>query len=154
MNQTARWLAAGLLSAAVFVAITVVAGQVLLPLAMANASDRWVVAAGLGVAVSAIVAIWSPSWAGVDQHAGTKAPNPSTSSYVDMSQRRATTIGRHQSGINSGDNSVIFQVQNDRSARTGGGSIRFEELDEDFAGFLPVMNLTGRSLISAATAAR
>jgi hypothetical protein len=59
-----RWLLAGLLAAAVFSAATWISGALVLPLVLASSADRWVIASALGVAVAAVVAVWSPSWAG------------------------------------------------------------------------------------------
>ena len=63
MQRTVRWWVAGLGVAAAFGVATWVSGEFFLPLVIKSASDRWVVAAGLGVAVAALVALWGQSWA-------------------------------------------------------------------------------------------
>jgi hypothetical protein len=63
MGGVARWWIAGLVTAAAFAVATWVAGEYALSLVMRSAADRWVVAAGLGVAVAALAAMWGQSWA-------------------------------------------------------------------------------------------
>ena len=63
MRRTVRWWVAGLVAVVAFGAATWVSGAFVLPLVMKSNSDRWVVAAGLGVAVAALVALWGQSWA-------------------------------------------------------------------------------------------
>jgi len=58
MRQTVRWWVAGLVVVAAFGAATWGSGVFVLPRAMKSEGDRWVVAAGLGVAVAALVALW------------------------------------------------------------------------------------------------
>lgn len=54
---------AGLVTAAAFGLAAWISGAFLLPMVMKSAADRWVVAAGLGVAVAAVAALWGKSWA-------------------------------------------------------------------------------------------
>ncbi len=54
MRQTVRWCVAGLVVVAAFGAATWGSGVFVLPRAMKSEGDRWVVAAGLGVAVAAL----------------------------------------------------------------------------------------------------
>ncbi len=63
VGRTVRWLVAGLVTAAVFGGATWICGAYLLPPVMASSADRWVVAAGLGVAVAAFAALWGKWWA-------------------------------------------------------------------------------------------
>ena len=63
MNRTLRWWVAGLVAALAFGVATYLSGAFLLPLVMKSAADRWVVAAGVGVAVAALAALWGQSWA-------------------------------------------------------------------------------------------
>jgi hypothetical protein len=63
VNQVIRWCAAGLITAAVFSAGTVICGLLVLPLVLRSLADRWVVASALGVAVAALAALWGASWA-------------------------------------------------------------------------------------------
>jgi hypothetical protein len=63
MGRTARWCVAGLVTAAAFGVACWVSGAFLLPAVMKSGADRWVVAAGLGVAIAALAALWAHSWA-------------------------------------------------------------------------------------------
>ena len=59
-----RWLVAIIVTMAAFAVSLWVCGALLLPLVLKSEADRWVVAAGLGVAVAALAALWGSSWAG------------------------------------------------------------------------------------------
>jgi hypothetical protein len=73
VGRAVRWGAAGLVTAAAFGVVTWVAGAFLLPLVMTSSADRWVVAAGLGVAVAALAGLWGQSWATREPPAGPAA---------------------------------------------------------------------------------
>ena len=62
MSRALRWCVAGLITALVFGLVTWVAGAFVLERLMKSDADRWVVAAGLGVAVAALAALWGHSW--------------------------------------------------------------------------------------------
>ena len=64
MSRAARWLVAVVVTVAAFGVSLWVCGVFLLPLWLKSGADRWVVAAGLGVAVAAQAALWGASWAG------------------------------------------------------------------------------------------
>ena len=64
MGRAARWLVAVGVMVAAFGVSLWVCGALLLPLWLKSGADRWVVAAGLGVAVAALAALWGASWAG------------------------------------------------------------------------------------------
>jgi hypothetical protein len=64
MSRAARWLVAVVVTVAAFGLSLWVCGALLLPLWLKSGADRWVVAAGLGVAVAALVALGGASWAG------------------------------------------------------------------------------------------
>jgi hypothetical protein len=66
MARTARWWVAGFVTVAAFAVAAWVTGALLLPTVMRSAADRWAVAAGLGVAVAALAALWGHSWAARD----------------------------------------------------------------------------------------
>jgi hypothetical protein len=63
MSGMARWSVAVLVTAAAFGIAAWVSGAFLLPAVMRSGADRWVLAAGLGVAVAALAALWGHSWA-------------------------------------------------------------------------------------------
>jgi hypothetical protein len=70
-----------------------VCGALLLPLWLKSGADRWVVAAGLGVAVAALAALGCASWAGQSE----KSSSDSSSGPGD----RSISAGRDISGIAS-----------------------------------------------------
>jgi hypothetical protein len=63
MGTSGRWLVAGAVTLAVFAAGAAGAGVLVLPHLMKSGADRWVVAAGVGVAVAALAALWGVSFA-------------------------------------------------------------------------------------------
>lgn len=63
MSATARWIVAGLVTILAFGFVTWITGALALERVMRSDADRWVVAAGLGVAVAALAALWGHSWA-------------------------------------------------------------------------------------------
>ncbi len=64
MSRSGRWLVAVVVTVAAFGVSLWVCGTLLLPLWLKSGADRWVVAAGLGVAVAALAALDCASWAG------------------------------------------------------------------------------------------
>jgi hypothetical protein len=70
MSRVARWCVAVLVTVAAFGVAAWVSGALLLPAVMRSGADRWVVAAGLGVAVAALAALWGHSWAARDDGDG------------------------------------------------------------------------------------
>lgn len=109
-----RWSAAALVVAGVFAVTVWVSGTFVLPLVLASSADRWVVAAGLGVAVAALAALWGQSWATLEGHetpggdeepCGAHAPPEGS-----MTGDRSVTTGGDISGIAStGDGTVNTQ---------------------------------------------
>ena len=63
MSRAGRWLVAVVVTVAAFGVSLWVCGVLLLPLWLKSGADRWVVAAGLGVAVAALAALGCASWA-------------------------------------------------------------------------------------------
>lgn len=103
MNQALKWWVAGLAVTGAFGLATWVSGAFLLPLWMKSGADRWVVAAGLGVAVSALAALWGHSWAKRES-----AAEQGTASHGDRSITAASDI----SGIaSSGDDATNIQLK-------------------------------------------
>lgn len=62
VSRIVRWWVAGLVTAASFSLAAWVSGVFVLPSLMRSAGDRWAVAAGLGVAVATLPALWGRSW--------------------------------------------------------------------------------------------
>ena len=76
-----------------------VCGALLLPLWLKSEADRWVVAAGLGVAVAALAALGSASWAGRQSEDSSSGPG-----------ERSISAGGDISGIAStGDGTANIQ---------------------------------------------
>lgn len=63
MQYFMRWLAAIGATIGAFAIGLYVSGALLLPLWIKSTSDRWVVAAGLGVALAALAALWGIQFA-------------------------------------------------------------------------------------------
>jgi hypothetical protein len=63
MSRAARWLVAMVVTVAAFGLTLWACGALLMPLWLKSGADRWVVAAGLGVAVAALAALGCASWA-------------------------------------------------------------------------------------------
>lgn len=103
VRRTARWWAAALVTIVVFLATTWVAGVFLLPLVMKSDADRWVVAAGLGVAVAAFAALWGHSWAGGESQSQAE-PGTATAGM-----RSITSAGDISGIASSGDNTTNTQ---------------------------------------------
>jgi hypothetical protein len=103
MRRIVRWWVAGLVAIATFCMATAVSAVLVLPMVMQSDSDRWVVAAGLGVAVAAVVALWGQSWATRES-----PDEPGTSAR----ERRSISAARDISGIAStGDDATNTQLK-------------------------------------------
>lgn len=113
MQRVNRWMVAGLVTAAVFGLITWVAGGFLLPLVMASEANRWVIAAGAGVALAAVSAIGIVPWAargGNTQPEGVAQSVPPSTSIVSPTEDKSINAGGDISGIAStGDNTINIQ---------------------------------------------
>jgi hypothetical protein len=94
-----RWLVAAVVTVAAFGLSLWVCGALLLPLWLKSGADRWVVAAGLGVAVAALAALGCASWAGGGSEDSPAAPG-----------ERSISAGGDISGIAStGDGTTNIQ---------------------------------------------
>ena len=74
MSRAARWPAAVVMTVAAFGVSLWVCEGLLLPLVLKSEGDRWVEAAGLGVAVAALAALWGASWAGGQSEGSSSDP--------------------------------------------------------------------------------
>lgn len=63
MDRVVRWLVALVVTLAAFSGSLWVSGTLVLPIWIKSGTDRWVIAAGLGVAVAALAALWGVSFA-------------------------------------------------------------------------------------------
>jgi hypothetical protein len=103
-----------LITAASFGIAVWVAGAFVLPPLMRSAADRWVVAAGLGVAVAASAALWGQWWATQEGRPDTagEADRARVDTRVAASGKRSIAAGRDISGIAStGDGAANTQQQ-------------------------------------------
>jgi hypothetical protein len=102
MSRAGRWLVAVVVTVAAFGVCLWVCGALVLPLWLKSGSDRWVVAAGLGVAVAALAALGCASWAGRSED--------SSSDSSSGPGARSVSAGGDISGIAStGDGTTNFQ---------------------------------------------
>jgi hypothetical protein len=114
MSGVARWCAAVLVTVAAFGCAVWVSGAVLLPAVMTSGADRWVVAAGLGVAVAALAALGVHSWATREGETwpggGGQASGSAAGAGRGGPGERSITAGGDITGIaNSGDDAANTQ---------------------------------------------
>jgi hypothetical protein len=93
MSRAARWLVAVIVMVAAFGVSLWVCGAFLLPLWLKSGADRWVVAAGLGVAVAALAALGCASWAGQSENSSSDPGKRSISVGGDISGIASTGDG-------------------------------------------------------------
>jgi hypothetical protein len=93
MSQAGKWLVAVVMMVAAFGVSLWVCGALLLPLWLKSGADRWVVAAGLGVAVAALAALGFASWAGQSEDASSGSGERSISAGRDISGIASTGDG-------------------------------------------------------------
>ncbi len=102
MSRAGRWLVAVVVTVTAFGVSLWVCGALLLPLWLKSGADRWVVAAGLGVAVAALAAVGCAAWAGQDED--------SSSDSSSGPGERSISAGGDISGIAStGDGTTNIQ---------------------------------------------
>jgi hypothetical protein len=93
MNRVGRWLVAAAGTVAAFGVGLWVCGALLLPSVLKSEADRWVVAAGLGVAVAALAALGGASWAGRSEESSPGLGGRSVSASGDISGIASTGDG-------------------------------------------------------------
>ena len=93
MSRAGRWLVAVVVTVAAFGVSLWVCGALLLPLWLKSGADRWVVAAGLGVAVAALAALGCASWAGQSEDSSSGPGKRSISAGGDISGIASTGDG-------------------------------------------------------------
>lgn len=104
MSRAGRWLVAVVVTVAAFGVSLWVCGALLLPLWLKSGADRWVVAAGLGVAVAALAALGCASWAGQSEDSS------SAQGKLPVPGKRSISAGGDISGIAStGDGTTNVQ---------------------------------------------
>ncbi len=75
MDRAVRWLVALVVTLVAFSGSLWVSGTLLIPIWIKSEADRWVIAAGLGVAVAALAALWGVSFAQRDEPAERVVPS-------------------------------------------------------------------------------
>jgi hypothetical protein len=94
MSRAGRWLVAVAVTIAAFGVSLWMCGALLLPLWLKSGADRWVVAAGVGVAVAALAALGSASWADRQSEDSSSGPRErSISASGDISGIASTGDG-------------------------------------------------------------
>ena len=93
MSRAGKWLVAVVVTVAAFGASLWVCGALLLPLWLKSGADRWVVAAGLGVAVAALAALGCASWAGQPEESSSGPGRRSISAGGDITGIASTGDG-------------------------------------------------------------
>jgi hypothetical protein len=93
MSRARRWLVAVVVTVAAFGVSLWVCGALLLPLWLKSGPDRWVVAAGLGVAVAALAALGGASWAGQSEDPSSGPEKRSISAGGDITGIASTGNG-------------------------------------------------------------
>jgi len=93
MGRAGRWLVAVVVTVAAFGVALWVCGALLLPLWLKSGADRWAVAAGLGVAVAALAALWGASWAGGQSEDYSSGPGERSISADNISGIASTGDG-------------------------------------------------------------
>jgi hypothetical protein len=73
VSRSGRWLLAGLVTVAAFVAAAWLSGALVLPLFLTSSGDRWALASGIGGATAVIVAAWGQWWATQPEDTGKPA---------------------------------------------------------------------------------
>lgn len=108
VGRTARWWVAGLVTAAAFGLAAGISGAFLLPVVMRSAADRWVVAAGLGVAVAALAALWGQSWA-TREDGGEVRGHPARPGATAAGERSVAASGDISGIASTGDGATNIQ---------------------------------------------
>jgi len=102
MGQILRWWIAGLVVAATFAVTTWAGGAYVLPLVMKSSSDRWVIAAGVGVAIAALAGLWGQSWATRESSPASAPPSkPSDATGNRTISAHGNIIGIASTGDNT-----------------------------------------------------
>ena len=108
MSRVLRWSVAIMVTLVAFAAITWAAGAVVLPHLIADHGDRWVIAAGCGVALAALAATWGYRYATAEAAGAPKAVRPAEPAPGE----RSISVNGNLSGIAStGDNALNVQGQ-------------------------------------------
>jgi len=111
VSRVLRWFAAVVVTLVAFAAGTWVAGAIVLPHLVANQADRWVIAAGCGVAVAALAAMWGYRCATPEAADAPDARGPAEP-VVPAAGERSISVSGNLGGIAStGDNMVNVQGQ-------------------------------------------
>jgi hypothetical protein len=125
MSRVVRWLVAAGVTVIVCGGSMWVCGSLVLPPVMKSGADRWVVAAGAGVALAAVAGLWGAWWAGQDAKvppAAGHGPEPAREDGVLASGDRAIAIGGDNAGVAATGDGARSSLQ--RGGRGAGGAGR------------------------------
>lgn len=111
VSKVVRWFVAVVVTLLAFAVSTWVAGAIVLPHLVADHADRWVIAAGCGVAVAALAAMWGYRYATAEAADAPDACRPADL-VVPAAGERSISVSGNLGGIAStGDNTVNVQGQ-------------------------------------------
>lgn len=102
MKKLSRWLVAIISTISAFAIGLYGAGSLILPLWIKSDADRWVIAAGLGVALAALAALWGINFIQgrgaeeVDEKTGSSYPGPVSLRARASGKARVYQAGRDQ----------------------------------------------------------
>ena len=92
MGQLGRWAVAGLVTVVSFVAVTWIAGALVLPSMLSDGAVRWGLASSLGVALATLAALWGHGFASGSESEPGQASAACVS--VDVTGPGAVGVGR------------------------------------------------------------
>lgn len=98
MRSASRWLVVCGATVAAFSAASWLSGALILPLWIKSDGDRWVVAAGLGVAVAALAGLWGASFATPNETVSHEDANPAQDGVVKMKAEARDSSRIYQAG--------------------------------------------------------
>jgi uncharacterized PurR-regulated membrane protein YhhQ (DUF165 family) len=97
MKSMSRWMLAICVTVGAFIISVFVCGAILLPIWIKSEADRWVIAAGLGVAVAALAALWGASFAQSD-HSDASVSERHSPKGIHMKARTSGKSRVYQAG--------------------------------------------------------
>ena len=111
VSRVLRWFVAILVTLAAFAVGTWAAGAIVLPHLVTDHGDRWVIAAGFGVAVAALAAMWGYRYATAEAADAPKADRPAEPVVPTAGERSISVNGNLDGIASTGDNAVNVQRQ-------------------------------------------
>jgi hypothetical protein len=109
VSKVFRWFAAIVVTLAAFAVGTWVAGAIVLPHVISDHGDRWVIAAGCGVAVAALAAMWGYRYATAEPTDAPKAAGSAEPVVPAVGERSINVNGNLDGIASTGDNAWNVQ---------------------------------------------